>query len=308
MGGDYDEAITEFKRAVELKPDFSWAHFNLGQGLLQKGENDAAAEFRKAIAGDPDRCMFHTYLAQALLGERHFDDAIFEGRNAISLDPNDPKAHAVLSSGLAAKGYYDGAIAEGRKALSLDPKSLAPHVSLGMAYNGKHLYDEAVAECREAIALEPKSPERYSNLATALQGEGRYDEAVAAVEKFMELHFWADYGRQPGAADMYSYLNSMGVDLTKKRQNGMAVAALTKAIELQPNSEGAYVNLCLALDGEGQYDEAIGMCRKGVALDPRSPQAHGALGVTLLQKGEKNAAEVEMKVAFALQAKQAGRH
>src|SRR5262245_48466725 len=49
-----DRAITEFKSAIALKPDYAEAHNALGLALVTTGELQLASEsFRKAISLDP---------------------------------------------------------------------------------------------------------------------------------------------------------------------------------------------------------------------------------------------------------------
>ncbi len=45
MGGDVDGAIENWKKAVELKPDFGFALYNLGLAYLAKGDKTAALDY-----------------------------------------------------------------------------------------------------------------------------------------------------------------------------------------------------------------------------------------------------------------------
>jgi tetratricopeptide (TPR) repeat protein len=52
--GNYDEAIVEFKRAIELKPDYSNAYVRLGEVYrTQKKYDEAFQAFRSGIEKDP---------------------------------------------------------------------------------------------------------------------------------------------------------------------------------------------------------------------------------------------------------------
>jgi tetratricopeptide (TPR) repeat protein len=51
---EWDEAITLYRRAIELKPDFSWFHYYSGDSLCKKGLIDeASACYRRAIELQP---------------------------------------------------------------------------------------------------------------------------------------------------------------------------------------------------------------------------------------------------------------
>ena len=43
----YDEAIADFEKAVELKPDYADAYFNLGRTYYIKHDEDKACEYYK---------------------------------------------------------------------------------------------------------------------------------------------------------------------------------------------------------------------------------------------------------------------
>ena len=68
--GDIDSAINEFKKAIELKPDYVDAHFGLGAMYFKKGLYDLAVRHvEQAILIKPDFKEAHELL-DALYKER----------------------------------------------------------------------------------------------------------------------------------------------------------------------------------------------------------------------------------------------
>jgi len=52
--GDLDGAISQFRSAVKLSPDFALAHYELSLALSRKGDRtEAAAELKRAAELDP---------------------------------------------------------------------------------------------------------------------------------------------------------------------------------------------------------------------------------------------------------------
>ena len=47
--GKYQEAVGAFKHAIRIKPDFAWAHFNLGQAYLLSDNKDSALKEYKIL-------------------------------------------------------------------------------------------------------------------------------------------------------------------------------------------------------------------------------------------------------------------
>ena len=67
MTGNLDEAVLEYRRAIELSC-YGWAHHNLGLIHWRQGKNDdAIVEFQKATACDPEDKTLGTMLEQVRL-------------------------------------------------------------------------------------------------------------------------------------------------------------------------------------------------------------------------------------------------
>ena len=96
--GDYDGAIREFRKALEINPEMGEAHFDLAGALMQKGEvGPAIASLRAALKVAPKWAEAHYQLGRALLIEGQREQAIAEFRTAIEQDP----AHAGAKQALA---------------------------------------------------------------------------------------------------------------------------------------------------------------------------------------------------------------
>ncbi|NJL57343.1 tetratricopeptide repeat protein [bacterium] len=64
--GKWDEAVTSYRRAIELDPNFAPAHSNLGNILRQQGKlEEAASHYRRAIEIEPTASRYG-YLGEVL--------------------------------------------------------------------------------------------------------------------------------------------------------------------------------------------------------------------------------------------------
>jgi TolB-like protein/Tfp pilus assembly protein PilF len=123
------ESAKEFERGIELNPSYATAHQWYGRLiLLTLGQFDRAiAEVKRAVELDPISPIIRADLGTVYLMARRYDEAIEQFHSALELDPQFYWAHRNLGSALELKGTPVNAIAEYRRALELsdDPRVLA---------------------------------------------------------------------------------------------------------------------------------------------------------------------------------------
>jgi Flp pilus assembly protein TadD len=84
--GEVEEAIVQFRKALELKPDYPKAHNNLGFALAGRGEVDEAiAHYWKALQSQPDNIAAYVLLGDALAGRGRLDEALAYYHQALGL-------------------------------------------------------------------------------------------------------------------------------------------------------------------------------------------------------------------------------
>ncbi len=119
---NHPAAEREFRRAIELKPNYATAHHLLGADLLivMKRFDEAIAAVRRAEELDPLSPLISADVGTCLLIARRYDEAMSQLEYALTLDPNFNYTRWNLGAGYDFKGQYREAIAEYRKALELD--------------------------------------------------------------------------------------------------------------------------------------------------------------------------------------------
>lgn len=133
--------ITLFKHTVEVSPESSLAHFNLGAGYAFAGRPDLAEpEFREALRINPREIGAKTNLAGTLieLGRPHEAVPLLE--ELIDFDPYEPEYQVQLALALYRQGKYGEALFRATEALRIDPEY----------QRALHLADQ----CRKALVPE----------------------------------------------------------------------------------------------------------------------------------------------------------
>jgi Flp pilus assembly protein TadD len=205
--GEYEEAIVDFNKAIELDP--SSINFT-SRGVIynKKGEFDKAIlDFTKAIELNPRNASLYKLRGLVYWDKAKYDEAIDDYDIATKIDPKINMANTgptYMQRGLmlANNDEYDKAIADFSKAMEVDPTGT--NINLIMAYyNRGYSYgikgsqtgssadaDKAILDFTKAIELAPTFADAYNNRgAIYYKLKGDVGRASADLQKAKELGY-----------------------------------------------------------------------------------------------------------------------
>jgi serine/threonine protein kinase/tetratricopeptide (TPR) repeat protein len=121
------ESEAEFRRAIDLNPNNSTAHYFYAFGCLipLNRINQALDEFRLALSLDPLSSIVNTNHAVALMEARRYPEALAQFQKVTAQDPNFGPGHFKFSQLYATNGRFADAVSELGKAAFLAPDSKA---------------------------------------------------------------------------------------------------------------------------------------------------------------------------------------
>ena len=210
---DWSGAEQDFKRAIEINPNYALTHEMYGHLLSNLGRHEEAlAESSRSLELNPLSLISNALRGQMLFFAGRYDDAVAHLQNAIDVEPNFWISHLALGKVYERKKMYPQAIAEFQRALELsgapEPKSL-----LGYTYavSGK-----PAAARRLLDDLKQMSARQYvapKHIALVYAGLRKEDEMFKWLEKAYEdrdisLAFitveprWDEYRAEPRFADL----------------------------------------------------------------------------------------------------------
>ena len=121
---DWANAEKEYKRALELNPNYASAHHWYGELLsLEVITMELLMKLATALKLDPFSRVINRNVGFTLYAAGKYDEAIVQLKKSIDLFPDDSWGHLFLGDTYAAKGNYDFAVAELITYLKIDGKS-----------------------------------------------------------------------------------------------------------------------------------------------------------------------------------------
>lgn len=186
---EYAAGESEFRKAIELSPNYATAYHWYGETLAVQGRFDESfAQFKRALDLDPFSLAISSDLGRTYYLARQPDRAIEHFRKLIEMDPNYVRTRFYLANAYQEKGMYEEALTELEKGFVLqgeDPSEIAKPVNdLRAAFrrSGAEGYWRKVIEIQEGD-LRNNEVIGPSTMARAYAGAGMNDEAFAWIDK-----------------------------------------------------------------------------------------------------------------------------
>ncbi|MGA8025859.1 MAG: tetratricopeptide repeat protein [Bryobacteraceae bacterium] len=177
------------RKALALDDSLAEAHTSLAFVTLYYDRDwaDAEREFRRAIELNPNYANGRHWYAEFLSLVGRNDEAIAESERARELDPLSNIINTWVGSRYFFARQYDKAIEQYRNAAEMDPGFVPVHLVLGHALEQKHMYQEAITELEKAVSLSGGSPVYMASLAHAYGVAGRRRQARKLFDELSNL-------------------------------------------------------------------------------------------------------------------------
>ncbi len=170
--------------AMLAEPHVSLAHV---QYYYERDWPGAEREFKRAIQLNPNYPQAHHWYAIYLVWSGRADEGLAEIRRAQELDPLSLPINMTLGWMLNDAGQVDQSIEQFRRTLEMDPNFIIAHHRLGLAYERKGMYNEAIAEFQRVFNLSEGRPLGVVSLAQAYALAGKREEAQKRLAELIEI-------------------------------------------------------------------------------------------------------------------------
>jgi TolB-like protein/Tfp pilus assembly protein PilF len=185
----YPKARAAAMKAIEIDGSLAEAHNALASVIANYDWKfaDAEAEFRKALELNPNYASGHQWYAEYLLSMGRYDEALAEIKRAQELDPLSLIINGMVAVVLRIIGRNQEALVQLQKTLEMDPNFARTHLFLAETYQEMGRYEDAADEFAKHFVLnggpQSKADELTSKIKNAARagGEKGYSRAMAEV-------------------------------------------------------------------------------------------------------------------------------
>lgn len=255
------EAVTRYRQAIELFPDYGTAHYALGMALRDLGQTSEAQQ--------------HLTLSQQL----KFSQPTLDDRLIVAIAEMNAGASKHLKRGalLEGAGKLEESIAEHEKALELNPWLVQAHINLISLYGRTQQIEKAEKHYREALAVNPDLPDIHYNFGVLLVSQNRPREAAQAFQRCLQLN--------PYYAEAH---HNYAILIEAQGKLDEAARHYRKALENKPNYRSAHFYLGRILVNQDKLAEAIEHFQQTLTPeDEETPRYLYALGATCIRAGQR---------------------
>ena len=190
------------QKALQLDESLAEAHTTLAdvEMILDWNWSSAEREFKRAIELNPNYSAAHSWYAHYLVAMGRFDESMAEAKRSLELDPFSEVTTDFAEWAFQLARRYDLTVQQAKKSLDVAPEFPWAHYELGWAYERTGRASEAVQELMKAEELFGMSQERLAELRKAYHesGEEGYWRKM--------LEFYREASKQPrpfGSASGY---------------------------------------------------------------------------------------------------------
>jgi len=267
--GETTEAIEEFQKVLKLEPRFAQARYQLALAYLRTGNvQSAKAALKEATTTNPDFTDAVLLQAELDMQAGAYQPAIEALEQLVARQPNEIRAYVGLGAVYLAKRDPVKAAGAYRKVVALAPKDpRGPHL-LGVALRVQGKNAEAKKEFEASLAFAPGYVEPLAQLVSIAFAEKKPDVALERVQRQITL--------VPNSGELQFLLGQVH---RARGDLSRAETAYLKALELEPQQIGPYLQLGELYAAKGDYDQALAKLEGALRVNPGSLQALMLSGV-----------------------------
>jgi tetratricopeptide (TPR) repeat protein len=175
----FPEAMTEFRRALKIKPTLTGANFFLGVDYCKRGEGAKAIPYlQAALRAEPSRPDVWLWLATAQESSSQLQSEVITLHRALVLQPKDVDLLYLLGNAYERLGKQEVA-----RLQKVAPGSSRSEQLIGESYAASNEWPSAVIHLRNALAASPNRIGLHTEIGEVLLRAGKVNPAIRELDE-----------------------------------------------------------------------------------------------------------------------------
>jgi len=319
--GKYQQAMIQFRNAVQVDPRFAAAHWQLARAYAKLSNPNAEYhELAETVSLEPKNSDAQLELAALLLSSREYKEAQAAAEEALKVVPNSARAHAILGEKYRLTNEPAKAVQELRKAVDADPQQVEGYALLGAALVAAGQTAEGEAAYKKGVEANPRSVNAHVSLGQFRLSQRKIAEGEAEMRTAAGLDPYAVLprlflarillatDRRNDAEKLYSELKkvapddpqayqALGLFYLSGGQREKAAAEFQSLLASKPKDAAVKANLIGVLIDLNRMKEARSLNQEVLRKNSQDPQALLANGRMLMAEGKYQEATAALQSA-----------
>tara|TARA_B100000212_G_scaffold341810_1_gene326181 strand:- start:5972 stop:7357 length:1386 start_codon:yes stop_codon:yes gene_type:complete len=216
----FDEILRQEKEIVDKFPNdpVLFDILGLANTFLQNNEN-AIRNFKKALEINPNFFQSLNNLGNLMFDLKRFDDALDNYKRALTNSSKNKEIYNNIANVYSEIGQIDDAIKNFKKAIEIDSSFFQAYNGLGNAQKKMGLFAEAISSYQKSIDINPSYHLAHNNLGVAYYQIGRVDESLKSYNNVLKINpsyapvYWNIHGCSSDITEAKNLLNKcIGLD------------------------------------------------------------------------------------------------
>ncbi|MCL6741257.1 sulfotransferase [Sphingomonas sp. RB56-2] len=261
--------------ALKQSPSDLPTRLNAMQALMDSGRVEEADKLGRDAPPSTSAAEFLRLRASIAKRLGNIDEALGFLKRAVEAAPNDHAAWNNLGNALHEADDTEGAVEALRRAVELRPDAAFVHVNLGRALATADRHQESLSQFEEASRLDPNDGIALFEIGKALVRMGHPTRALPFLGKAASLR-----------RDDSNIFLVMGLAFARLDDLEKAEQAYRLAIQTDPNSAAAYLNVAILMERGNRTEELVELQEKALAHGVKGQEADFVQALVYRREGK----------------------
>ncbi len=283
-----EKAVKQCEQAASLNSQLAPVQITLGIIHAGTGKyDDAIEDFKNALDIDPKNAAAYRGLGKAYESKEMYKEAELTYKKAIEIKPSYWAGYNVLGAFYSKHSRYEDAIPQFLQVVSLTPDNYRGYNHLGGMYYFLERWKDAREMFERSFTIKKTSYSVASNIGTLYYIEGRYADAVHAYETALELndHNYVVWGNLASACYWAPGMRDKAQDTYKR-----AIRMALEQLKVNPNDPDVVSNLAEYYAMTGEVTKALSHINQALEMAPKDVEVMYRAGAAYEQLGERDKA------------------